>query len=492
MKRLLILAVLLATTAARAAETGDYLVKMNADEDQVQNLKAMLPTNSLVENLGVSGWYHVKVAEHSVGIFSTHSLLANPLVTKVESNQTIRPYWSPDLDAARAVAQTLGVQKMLQGVGPDAGGPTPRDNPPFPTAGSGGSGPDPQFNNQWGMNQIGVKAGWEKSKGSPEMVVAVIDTGVDYTHEDLVDNMWHNSGEMGRDAQGRDKSSNGVDDDGNGYIDDLVGWDFAGNDNKPYDMWSTFEQIISGEGNPGHGTHCAGNVGARGENGKGIAGVAPNIRIMAIRFITEKGSGTTADAIKAVRYAVSNGAKVLSNSWGSEGDDPKDPDTQALKDAIRFAQDHGVLFVAAAGNGHQGRGYDNDSDSRPGVPASYSNDNIISVAALDSRGNLGSFSNWGRNSVDLAAPGVKVYSTVPANRYQDTIGSFFGQQITWDGTSMATPHVAGAAALYWSAHPEKSWLEVKSAILSSVKKLGNLSSKVVSGGTLDVRNLMAQ
>jgi subtilisin family serine protease len=369
------------------------------------------------------------------------------------------------------------------------GGGTVADNPPFPTSGSGGSGPDPLASKQWGMQQIGAPSAWGATKGASNVIVAVIDTGVDYTHEDLVDNIWHNPGEMGKDAQGRDKSSNQIDDDGNGFIDDVIGWDFADNDNKPYDMAADISQMLNG-GNPGHGTHCAGNVAARADNGKGIAGVAPGVRVMPVRFIATNGQGDTANAVKAIRYAVTMGAKVLSNSWGSEGDDPNDPSgNQALKDAIVFARDQGVLFVAAAGNGHNGVGYNNDTDPKPGVPASYAIENIISVAAIDSSGNLGSFSNWGQKTVHLAAPGVKIFSTVVQSaKYSDTIDLGI-MQAPWDGTSMATPHVAGAAALYWSIHPEKSWREVKAAIIGSVKKTSVLAGKTVSGGQLDVQAL---
>jgi thermitase len=376
--------------------------------------------------------------------------------------------------------------------GGGGGGQAPKkDNPDFPSAGSGGSGADPLYSKQWGMNQNKVRDSWQKGRGDEHMIVAVLDTGVDYTHEDLVDNMWHNPGETGQDAQGKDKASNGKDDDNNGYIDDVIGWDFAAKDNKPFDLSMSFTEIISTGGNPGHGTHCAGNVAARADNGKGIVGVAPNIKIMALRFISEKGQGTTADAVLAIKYAVDNGAKVMSNSWGSEGDDGG-ADSAALKEAIQYAQTKGALFIAAAGNGHQGAGYDNDTDSAPGIPASYNHDIIVSVAAIDENGAMGPFSNWGKKSVDLAAPGVKVFSTVPGNQYQDALGNFMGQQINWDGTSMATPHVAGAAALYWSANPNKTWQEVKAALMSSVKKTQLLGSKTVSGGQLDVGNLMSQ
>lgn len=357
-----------------------------------------------------------------------------------------------------------------------------QDNLEIPAAPAPTTGTDPLFNQQWGMNDNNVKEAWKVTKGSPDMIVAVIDTGVDYTHEDLLPNMWRNAKEI---------PNNKIDDDNNGFVDDIVGWDFAANDNKPYDLAVDPFELLAGGGNPGHGTHCAGNVAARGDNGKGIAGVAPNVKIMALRFITEKGQGTTADAIKSIKYAVDNGAKVLSNSWGSEGEDPSSgEENKALRDAVQYAQDKGALFVAAAGNGHKGKGYDNDSDAAPAYPASYDHDIIISVAALDINNQLGSFSNWGLRTVDIGAPGVKVFSTTVENNYSDTVFDKYGITVTWDGTSMATPHVAGAAALYWSAHPEKTWQDVKAAILASAKKIPALTNKAVSGGKLDVNALL--
>ena len=230
---------------------------------------------------------------------------------------------------------------------------------------------------------------------------------------------------------------------------------------------------------------------ARGDNGKGIAGVAPNIKIMSMRFLTEDGQGTLEGGINSIKYAVDNGAQILSNSWGSEGDGGDAQASQALQDAIQYAMDKGVLFVAAAGNGHQGVGYDNDSDAKPAYPASYDKENIISVAALDANDQLGSFSNWGRRTVDIGAPGVKVFSTVPDNDYQDTVIDIPGLiTATWDGTSMATPHVAGAAALYLSANPRADWREIKKALLSTAKPIGSLRGKVTSDGKLDVQALM--
>lgn len=366
----------------------------------------------------------------------------------------------------------------------------PPDNPAFPTQPVGGAGSDPDFAQQWGMADVGVKNAWTRGRGK-NVVVAVIDTGVDYTHEDLADNMWRNPGEMGIDEQGRDKSTNDIDDDGNGLRDDVMGWDFASNDNKPYDLSVDPLQVLMGGGNPGHGTHCAGNVAAVANNGKGVVGVAPEAKILPIRFLNEKGKGDVANAVKAVNYAVRMGARVLSNSWGSEGVEAgEEATTLALKDAIANAERAGVLFVAAAGNGHQGIGYDNDTDPKPAYPASFDFENIVSVAALDSTGKLGSFSNWGAKTVDIGAPGVKVFATTVGGKYSDTVVDMYGIKATWDGTSMACPHVAGAAAAYLSKHPQAGYREIKQALLRSAKPLPALSGKSVSGGKLNVEALL--
>lgn len=380
------------------------------------------------------------------------------------------------------------------GGGGGGGGTAIKDNPAIPTNGSGGSGADKLYDRQWGMKDIGNKDAWKTGAAAQDIVVAVIDTGIDYTHEDLVDNLWRNAGETGRDSAGKDKATNGVDDDGNGYVDDVIGWDFASNDNKPFDLTVPPTDLLFGGGNPGHGTHVSGCVAARADNGKGIIGVADNhIKIMGLRFLTEKGQGTTADAIKAVRYAVDNGAKVSNNSWGSEGEDPAEGnENKALRDVIAYAESKGSLFIAAAGNGHNGVGYNNDTDSKPGYPASYPHENIVSVAAIDKNDALGAFSNWGPKGVDIGAPGVAVFSTMVGNNYNDLVIDMMGMKVTWDGTSMASPHVAGAAALYWSRNPSKTWREVKEALLTSVRRTNSLSNKVVSGGKLDVRNLMTK
>jgi len=487
MKRLLVAVSLVFAAGSLANASEDYLVQVGP-EMKTWQVQKQFPAGTIVENLGINNWYRIQLPKQAAQGMSLQSLAQNQMFKQVQHNTKLGLLHDYRIKDAKLRAQVLA---QIQASGEEKPAAS-KDNPNIPTQGSGGQGNDTLLSRQWGMMQIGAQEGWRQTKGNREVVVAVIDTGVDYTHEDLVDNMWRNPGEAGTDAQGRNKATNGVDDDGNGYVDDVVGWDFAANDNKPYDLYMTFEELITKGGNPGHGTHCAGNVAGRGENGKGISGVAPNVSIMAVRFLTEQGQGTTAGAIKSIRYAVDNGAKVLSNSWGSEGEDSNDPENKALRDAVQYAQDHGALFIAAAGNGHQGRGYDNDTDRAPGYPASYDHDIIVSVAAIDVRGALGSFSNWGRRSVDIGAPGVKIFSTVPGNRYQDKIGSFFGQDINWDGTSMATPHVSGAAALYWSKHPQADWREVKEALLSSAKKTGTLASKVSSGGQLDVSSLMSR
>lgn len=463
----------------------DLLIKFASKRAAHRYVRAAKSKGAFAENLGGDEkWIHVQLPA-SFTSANVSRLAAQKDVTAVEPNGRISIFEDFQLKdpAERArLARMVDARTFF----------APPDNPAFPVQPSGGSGSDPDFSQQWGMGDIGVKTGWTSGRGK-NVVVAVIDTGVDYTHEDLVDNMWHNTGEMGLDDQGRDKSTNGVDDDGNGFVDDVMGWDFASNDNKPYDFSVDPLQVLLGGGNPGHGTHCAGNVAAVADNGKGVVGVAPDAKILPIRFLNEKGKGDVANAVKAVNYAVKMGAKILSNSWGSEGTEAgEEATTEALKDTIAAAERAGVLFVAAAGNGHSGVGYDNDTDAKPALPASFDHENIVSVAALDSSGKLGAFSNWGAKSVDIGAPGVKVFSTTVGGKYSDTIVDMYGIKATWDGTSMACPHVAGAAAAYLSKHPQAGYREIKNALLKSVKPLPVLTGKSVSGGKLDVEALMRQ
>ncbi len=450
----------------------DMLVKVATRS--TQGFMRTMALGNQAEDIG-GGWIRIPKANHKL----MQVLAQNPDVEFVQPNYKLKLLENYSLkDPVRRKA----LEKYVRSSPEFANLGLRPDNPAIPAAPSNQSGADPQFSNQWGMLDIGVQDAWKVTKGDPNLIVAVIDTGVDYTHEDLLPNLWRNPKEI---------PDNGKDDDQNGYVDDIVGWDFVTKDNKPYDLATDNPMdLLKGDANPGHGTHCAGNVAARGENNIGIAGVAPNVKIMSLRFISEKGSGTTADAIGAIRYAVDNGAKILSNSWGGEGQDDASEENLALKEAIQYSLNKGALFIVAAGNGRGGKGYNNDTDSKPVYPASYTFENIVTVAALDSGDRLAGFSNFGITKVHIGAPGVKVYSTTPANGYSDTVIDKFGIKATWDGTSMAAPHVAGAAALYWSAHPQASFKDVKNALLRSAKKIPSLAGKVSTEGKLDVKELM--
>jgi len=312
---------------------------------------------------------------------------------------------------------------------------------------------DPRFPELWGLHNTGQTGGtpdadidapeaWDITTGSEEIVVASIDTGVDYTHEDLAANMWMNPGE--------NPIPNGVDDDGNGFIDDIYGYDFYNDDSAPMD-------------DNGHGTHTSGTIGARGNNGKGVVGVCWNVQIMALKFLSANGSGSTADAIKCIEYATMMGAHLSNNSWGGGGA------SQSLAIAIW----KGPLFIAAAG------GSGGNTDVNPHYPSSYRLRNIISVAATDHNDNKASSSNYGKRSVDLGAPGVNILSTLPGNDYN-----------YYSGTSMAAPYVAGVAALIMSVSG-LSDLEVKRCILKSVDKLPDLNGKVRTGGRLNAEKAVA-
>lgn len=467
-KTTMVLILGLSMAVSITANATDLLVKV-ANPVSTERAAQYFSTQGLKSQALTENWLRV---QGNVELSQFQNFLESSSVVYVQKNYKIK------LRENVSFKQTLAAYLKAHPEQAAAPFATAGDNPAIPPAPADATGADPLFAKQWGMKDIGVENAWKINRGT-KIIVGVIDTGVDYTHEDLLPNMWRNLKEI---------PNNNIDDDNNGYIDDIVGWDFLGKDNKPYDLASTSLGDLLNGGNPGHGTHCAGNVSAKGQNGKGISGVAPNAQIMALRFIGNEG-GTTADAVLAIKYGVDNGAKILSNSWGSEGEDPDDAvNNKALQDAVQYAADHDVLFVAAAGNGHQGAGYDNDNDANPAFPASYPHDNIISVAAIDASNKFGTFSNWGRQGVDIAAPGVKVFSTTVGNKYSDSIIPMLGAN--WDGTSMACPHVAGAAALYWSIHPEKTYKQVKEAIMNSAIKIPAATGKLVTEGKLSVENLM--
>lgn len=297
---------------------------------------------------------------------------------------------------------------------------------------------------------VSATAAWEVTTGSRNVLVGIIDTGIDYTHPDLKENYWSNPGETGLDENGEDKATNGLDDDGNGYIDDFRGWDFVNNDNDPID-------------DQGHGTHCAGTIGARGNNGIGVAGVNWEVSLVGLKFLGADGSGTLDAAVEAIEYATTLGVNLTSNSWGGGGY------SETMAAAIAEAASKGILFVAAAGNEL------NNNDSNPRYPASYAIDNVISVAATDHNDELAYFSNYGKNTVHLAAPGVDILSTTPGGKYEKL-----------SGTSMACPHVSGAAALLWSAFPDLDYKGIKARLMNNVSAVASVQSRTIAAGRLSL------
>jgi subtilisin family serine protease len=333
---------------------------------------------------------------------------------------------------------------------------------------------DPSFSLLWGLHNasrdadIDAPEAWNIETGGSEVIIAVIDTGVAYTHEDLSANMWSNPNEV---------PGNGIDDDGNGYIDDSKGWDFSTCEqfNSNFDCIKMKPEDNDPYDDNGHGTHCSGTIGAVGNNGTGVAGVNWNTKIMPLKFLNPDGYGSYSDAVSAILYGIEMGAAVMSNSWGGG------EYSQALKDVVQAADNAGILFIAAAGNNTR------NNDFTPLYPASYDVPNIISVAATDSFDNLASFSNIGVNTVDLAAPGVSIFSTLPPYAYlssscNDNNGDGYGY---CSGTSMATPHVAGVAGLILSHYPDLTVSEVKRRILFTSDPVPSLSGKVLTGGRLN-------
>jgi subtilisin family serine protease len=306
----------------------------------------------------------------------------------------------------------------------------------------------------WGLHNTGQDGGtadadidapeaWDLLTGAPSVVVAVIDTGVRYTHEDLAANMWTNLGEI---------PGNGIDDDNNGYIDDIYGIDARNRDSDPMD-------------DNRHGTHCAGTVAAVGNNGKGVVGVAWQARIMALKFLSGSGSGNDTGAIECIDYAIANGAQILSCSFGGTGYG------QALRDVLIRARQAGILVIAAAGNDSENL----DTDFL--YPAAYQEDNVIAVAATDRNDQLADFSNYGQGKVEIAAPGVAILSTGRVSDQDYFLAS---------GTSMATPHVAGAFALLRSRFPTDTPRQLVNRLQNSADRLPALNGKVQFGARLNL------
>jgi subtilisin family serine protease len=317
---------------------------------------------------------------------------------------------------------------------------------------------DPKAKDQWALSNVGggwfssgkagedinvVKA-WEITKGSRDIIVGVIDTGIDHQHKDLKANMWTNDAEL--------NGKEGVDDDGNGYIDDVYGYDFVNNDGDPMD-------------DNAHGTHCAGVIGAV-HNRTGIAGINADVRLMGLKFLSRSGSGDGSDAIRAIEYAIKMGVHVLSNSWGGG------EFSQAMLDAIKAANEAGIIFVAASGNSYS------NNDTSATYPCNYESENVISVGSFKSSGGKSGFSNYGQEKVHVFAPGSSILSTVPNNRYKKM-----------SGTSMACPQVAGMMALLLSQENVTPAEARTRAIETSVQTRG-LKGKSVSNGRMDAARFL--
>lgn len=378
---------------------------------------------------------------------------------------------------------------------------------------------DSYFGHNWGLHNTGQSGGtvdadidapeaWDIATGNTRTAVAVIDSGIDYAHPDLYRNIWINQGEIppavrsllvdvdgdeqitfrdlntslnqgsgkitdlngngvidGRDLLSAYRSdglggwADGVSNDGDSYVDDLIGWNFVNNTNDPFD-------------DHGHGTHVAGTIGASGNNGVGVAGVASDALIVGLKFMDASGGGYLSAALGALKYAVAKGSTISNNSWGGGGY------SQAFYDALNHAREQGHIFVAAAGNGGSD-GVGDNNDTAPSYPASYSLDNVIAVAATDNTDKLASFSNYGATSVDIAAPGVNILSTQP------------GGYAYSSGTSMAAPHVAGVVALAQSQNRNSSYSQVISRVLNNADKLSGLTGKVATGARLNAYRAVA-
>lgn len=305
---------------------------------------------------------------------------------------------------------------------------------------------DPDYGRLWGMERIRAPEAWDVTTGTDEIVVAVIDTGIRYTHEDLVDNIWSNPLEI---------AENGIDDDGNGYIDDVRGWDFVYDDNDPMDGHS-------------HGTHCSGTIGGVGNNAIGVAGVNWTVKLVACRIFSDSGGATSQSEIaRAIEYSaiLSDYVRVSNNSWGGGSY------SQLIRDAIEFSGAENQLFIAAAGNDAV------NNDSTPHYPSSYTLDNIIAVASIAEGGALSGFSCYGKESVDIGAPGSGIYSTTAESD---------SAYDTYSGTSMATPHVAGAAAFIWGRDLSASYAEIRDTLYETAALNPALTGKVATDSELDL------
>ena len=300
----------------------------------------------------------------------------------------------------------------------------------------------------WGLRTIEAEQAWAFTQGEG-VLVAVSDTGIDLDHPDLAQNIWSNPKEI---------ADNGIDDDGNGYVDDVHGWDFV--KKKPALKDHHY-----------HGTHVAGTIAASFQHK--IPGVAPRAKLMNVPFLNSSGSGTEVDGAKTIIYAADNGAKIINCSWGGTGK------SDVIEKAIEYAAQKGVLVVTAAGNDGM------NTDRKTHFPSGANVDNIVSVGASTSSNSRASFSNTGKVSVDLAAPGLNIYSAAPASKGRASYQSL-------SGTSMASPHVAGVAALIWSVRPKLTYKDVKTILMETAQPSKAWASRSVSGGILNAKGAVSR
>lgn len=320
---------------------------------------------------------------------------------------------------------------------------------------------DPMVGRVWAFNDaaqngVSVNAAYKEygTTNTSQVIVAVVDTGIDYNHEDLKSVVWKNAGEI---------AGNKIDDDGNGYIDDVYGINTLVRD-------SNGKATSNNMDGHSHGTHVSGTIAATQNNGTGIAGIASNVRVMGIRTVPNNGDETDVDVAEAFIYAAKNGARIINCSFGKSRNEGK----KLIPDTLQYiADNYGTLVVAAAGNDSS------DNDRTPTYPASFDNENLLIVASTSSSGGMSYFSNFGKNTVDVAAPGSSVYSTTPGNRYE-----------SMSGTSMASPTTAGVAAEVLSHFPNLTYKQLKEVMMQSVTKVDSFKNKMVSGGRIDLKRAL--
>lgn len=437
-------------TLAVAAVSAFSAQALVTEGKKVQSLEPEAVPGEYVVQLRVSG---LSTLSDSIGVLAQKGLMLKEVINPKENLVLVKaknaPMLSLNSEASRSLIKNVSSLSQVEIIEPNfiyRAFDLPANLPN-----------DPRFEELWGMRNVGQadssgRAGvvgadiqapeaWAINTGSQDVVVAVIDTGVDYTHPDLAANMW----------QGQDSEGNVI-----------YGYNAINDQLDPMDDHS-------------HGTHCAGTIAGVGNNGIGVTGVAWNAKIQGVKFLSGSGGGTLADAIKAIDWAADNGAQIMSNSWGGGGF------SETLYESIQRTQEKGIIFIAAAGNDGS------DTDARAAYPASYDLDNIVSVAAGNNINALASFSNYGRETVDLMAPGRNILSTVP----QSKVGSGAEPYKVYSGTSMACPHVSGAAALLWSAEPSLTAAQVKERLMSSTDKSRSFRDKLASMGILNVYNLLA-